>query len=166
MILPDEYRTGNKGMDRLILKTLEKENQVMPNPVTQSLIAGIQAARTRQTKFRVAPKEDRTSHDNIVFDSRQEMIRYDELLLLQRAGIIEGLELQKRFVLVEDFVYHGEKYRGVSYYADFYYVENGKEIVEEWKVKATKTKDYIIKKKLFLTRFMAINFKEMVSDAK
>ena len=39
-------------------------------------------------------------YNGIVFDSKHEMERYKELLLLQRAGEIEDLKLQERFELI------------------------------------------------------------------
>ena len=36
----------------------------------------------------------------VAFDSRKEARRYDELRLLQRAGAIRDLEMQKRFRLI------------------------------------------------------------------
>ena len=103
--------------------------------------------------------------DGIVFDSKREAIRYCELKLLKRAGKITDLHLQKVFVLIPaqyeetDEVYTRGKNKGqpkrgkcleqsVTYKADFYYKENGKEVVED--TKGFKTKDYIIKRKLML----------------
>ena len=106
--------------------------------------------------------------DGIVFDSRKEAYRYGELKLLQRAGKIQNLELQKEFVLIPTYwetVLTGEYYKrgekkglpktkkicieqGVSYIADFCYIENGRTVVED--TKGFKTKDYIIKRKLML----------------
>lgn len=81
------------------------------------------------------------------FHSIKEYKRYQELLLLQRAGKICGLDRQVRFELIPP-QYDGKKcvYRAVNYYADFVYWEDGKFIVED--VKGYKTKDYNIKAKL------------------
>ena len=38
--------------------------------------------------------------------------------------------------------------KAVNYIADFVYVENGKTVVEDTKSEATRTKEYIIKRKL------------------
>lgn len=103
--------------------------------------------------------------DGLSFDSRKEARRYTELKLLERAGKIKDLELQKSFELIpaqyEDTgeVYtRGEKKgqpkrgkcieKAVTYKADFVYIENGKTIVED--TKGFRTKDYIIKRKLML----------------
>ena len=105
-----------------------------------------------------------TAH-GITFDSKKEYRRYCELLLLERAGKIQSLERQKVFELVpaqyETFERYGKKGQrlkdgkrcienAVKYIADFVYIENGKTVVEDTKSEATKTKDYIIKRKLML----------------
>ena len=81
------------------------------------------------------------------FHSIKEYKRYQELLLLQKAGKICGLDRQVRFELLPS-QYDGKKcvYRAANYYADFVYWENGKFIVED--VKGYRTKDYILKAKL------------------
>lgn len=103
------------------------------------------------------------SYDGIQFDSRKEMRRYQELLLLQRAGAILNLRRQVKYILIpaqyETYERYGKKGQELkpgkrllekecSYIADFVYCENGKEIVED--TKGIKTKDYIIKRKLML----------------
>lgn len=102
--------------------------------------------------------------DGIVFDSRKEARRYAELKMLERAGQISHLELQKEFVLIpaqyeqlsrDEYIKgKGKKTRGrcieraCKYKADFYYLENGRQVVED--TKGYRTKDYIIKRKLML----------------
>lgn len=98
--------------------------------------------------------------DGIVFDSKKEANRYCELKLLERAGRIKNLELQKPFELIptqrepETMTKTGKVKQGkvieqsVKYIADFVYTENGKTVVED--TKGYKTKDYIIKRKLML----------------
>ena len=103
------------------------------------------------------------SYDGIQFDSRKEMRRYQELLLLQRAGAILNLRRQVKYILIpaqyetyERYGKNGKKLKDgqrciekeCAYVADFVYEENGKEIVED--TKGIKTKDYIIKRKLML----------------
>lgn len=104
--------------------------------------------------------------DGITFDSRKEARRYAELKMLEKAGVISGLELQKEFELIpaqydnlsrSEYIKHnGKKTRGklleraVKYKADFCYFDKEKKqlIVED--TKGFKTKDYIIKRKLML----------------
>ena len=48
-------------------------------------------------------RNKKTQVDMYVFDSIAESKRYKELALLQRAGEIQNLELQPRFLLQESF---------------------------------------------------------------
>ena len=96
------------------------------------------------------------------FDSKKEYKRYCELSLLQRAGAITDLQRQVKFVLIPAQYETYERYskdgkrlkdgqkcveRECAYIADFVYKENGKTVVED--TKGMRTKDYIIKRKLF-----------------
>lgn len=108
--------------------------------------------------------------DGITFDSQKEACRYRELKLLERAGKISVLRLQVKFELIpaqyektaarytrgpKEGQYKRGKLleRECAYIADFVYIdENGEKVVEDTKSKATKTKDYIIKRKLMLHR--------------
>lgn len=87
--------------------------------------------------------------DGINFDSILEATRYSELKYLLRAGIIRDLKLQPSFELIPAFEKNGVKYRRTVYKADFAYfdIEKGKTIIED--TKGFKTKEYILKKKLF-----------------
>lgn len=105
-----------------------------------------------------------------VFDSRKEARRYNELLLLERAGAIQDLQRQVPFELIPaqyEEIPTGEFYKrgelkgqpkmkrvciekSVVYNADFVYYERCKKVVEDTKSETTKTKDYIIKRKLML----------------
>ena len=106
--------------------------------------------------------------DGITFDSGREAERYSQLKLLEKSNKINGLALQVKFELlpaqyeetVEVFTKgrnKGKPKRGkciekaVTYIADFVYCENGRMIVED--AKGCRTKDYIIKRKLFRWRY-------------
>jgi len=84
--------------------------------------------------------------DGIEFDSKKEAKRYQELLLMQKAGIITDLKMQVPYVLVPAFNLNKKRYRSMTYVADFVYKENGKEVVED--TKGFRTDIYKIKKKL------------------
>lgn len=92
----------------------------------------------------------KTVLDGIKFDSKKEANRYAELKLLEKAGLITDLELQKVFVLQPSYIdKFGKKERPIKYIADFVYTENGKQVIEDVKSEATrKNKDYRIKKKI------------------
>lgn len=89
----------------------------------------------------------KTEVDGIVFASKKEALRYGELRQMERAGKIEHLRLQVPYVLYEKSVYG----RCVRYVADFVYVENGVEVVED--VKGYKTDVYKLKKRIMAEKY-------------
>tara|TARA_Y100000385_G_scaffold183686_1_gene189723 strand:- start:6 stop:377 length:372 start_codon:yes stop_codon:yes gene_type:complete len=93
--------------------------------------------------------------NGIKFDSKAEHKRFTELELLQKAGKIFNLEMQKDFELQPSFMDNqGEKRRSIKYIADFVYKENEIIIVEDLKSKITaKDSTYILKKKMLLWLF-------------
>lgn len=96
----------------------------------------------------------KTVVSGIVFDSKKEAQRYEELLLLLKSGEISDLRLQVDFTLQEAYTtYTGERIRAIRYKADFTYVKNGEKIVEDVKSKATKTQVYQVKRKMLIERF-------------
>lgn len=98
--------------------------------------------------------------DGIKFDSQKEAIRYKELKLLERVGKISALELQPRFVLVEKYKNGaGKNIRKMEYVADFRYIEDGQVVIED--TKGFKTKDYLLKKKLFEKKFYPLVIREV-----
>lgn len=100
--------------------------------------------------------------DGIAFDSKKEANRYNELKLLEAAGEIVGLEMQKRFELIpsQKATLLNTSERPVHYVADFVYTDSqGYTVVED--TKGFKTKDYIIKRKLFKARYTELIFREI-----
>ena len=113
--------------------------------------------------------------DGIVFDSSREARRWEQLLLLQKAGKIVELQRQVAYELIPAqyetyprFSKKGERLkdgqrlleRKVEYVADFVYVdaETGGLVVED--SKGMRTKDYVIKRKLMLA-IHSIKIKEV-----
>jgi hypothetical protein len=87
--------------------------------------------------------------------SKKEYSRYQELLLLQKAGEIRELKRQVRFTFTVNNV------KICTYVSDFTYIENSKYIVEDVKSSITrKLPTYRIKKKLLLA-LNKINIKEV-----
>ncbi len=98
----------------------------------------------------------KTEIDGISFASKKEAKRYTELKLLERAGLIKNLELQKKFVF-EGLAY--DSGRKVSYLADFVYIdEKGVKVVED--AKGMKTDVYKLKKAL-MRHFFNIEIREV-----
>lgn len=113
--------------------------------------------------------------DGMTFDSKKELKRYKELLLMQEAEAIENLQTQVKFVLIptqresSTEVYKKGANKGklkpgkviekeCAYIADFVYKEKGTLVVED--TKGVKTKEYIIKRKLML-HYYGIRIKEI-----
>lgn len=105
----------------------------------------------------------KTTVNGMVFDSRKEGRRYQELLLLQKAGKISDLKCQVSFPLLPSQRYKDpvtgkwRTERACKYVADYTYIEDGKLIVED--VKGMKTKEYILKRKMLLY-FTGIRIRE------
>lgn len=91
----------------------------------------------------------RTKVGNITFHSKAEAMRWCELLLLQKAGKIEGLMRQRVYPLRVPIA-DGSVCIG-SYVADFWYLEDGKEVIED--KKGFRTDIYRWKKKHFENQY-------------
>lgn len=108
------------------------------------------------------------------FDSKKELRRYHELMLLEKAGKITGLERQKKYVLipaqkepnsvgVRGGIRFGKTLeKECAYIADFVYQENGQTVVEDVKgyKKGGAYAVFTIKRKLMLERY-GIRVKEV-----
>ncbi len=99
--------------------------------------------------------------EGIRFDSLAELRRYQDLRLMENNGDISNLVVHPRFILQEPFTYNHVRERAIAYEADFCYSEAGKTIVED--VKGFKTKEYLLKRKLFLFKYPDVNFVEIAS---
>lgn len=97
---------------------------------------------------------ERAERAGVRFDSQKEARRYDELIMMLRAGIISDLRLQPQFTLQESYITEtGERIRAVRYTADFSYKFGGKLVVEDVKSKPTRTKEYLRNRKFMRSRF-------------
>lgn len=130
----------------------------------------------RSTKSKYGNRK--ITRDGETYDSLKEYRRYQELLLMEKAGAIQDLRRQVPFELIpaqyED-VYTGEYYKrgpqmgepkkkrvcvekAVTYYADFVYVDRGETVVED--TKGFKVPEYILKRKL-MRYLRGIRIKEL-----
>lgn len=131
--------------------------------------------RKRKPKTNSKYHSRKVTVDGVTYDSIKEYQRYCELKLLEKAGQISDLRRQVPFELIpsqyETFERYGKKgqrlkdgkrcvERSVVYNADFVYTENGKTVVEDTKSDPTRTKDYILKRKMMLY-FKGIRIKEV-----
>ena len=120
-------------------------------------------------KYHNKPTERVTASGAVLrFDSQKEARRYDELSALERAGQIRDLRLQVDFTLQEAYTdTEGRRVRAIRYKADFTYLEKSFAdedgfyeeklhwylVVEDVKSRATRTKEYVMKRKLMKERF-------------
>ena len=95
----------------------------------------------RRSKFGNHP----TEADGYRFDSKKEERRYQELKLLEKAGVITNLVADKKKLRWKLEV-NGVKI--CEYEADFSYFEDGKPVIED--AKGFRTPEYKIKKRLML----------------
>jgi hypothetical protein len=113
--------------------------------LTEAQLATLRA-QGRLVEHRINPKpvskykNKRTLLDGIRFDSKKEAARWEQLLLLQKAGEIHDLERQVRYPLIVKGM------KVAMYVADFRYIEKGAVVVED--VKGMPTHVYKLKKLL------------------
>ncbi len=84
----------------------------------------------------------RTEAHGITFDSKKESKRYGDLLLLEKAGVIQNLERQVKFQMIVNGVNCG------FWKADHVYFEGNKRVVEDVKSDGTRTATYRLKKRI------------------
>jgi len=112
------------------------------------------AKQPKKNKFGAVKK----TVDGIKFHSSGEARRYTELKIQENLGLISNLRLQVPFILIDTFKHKNKTIRGVTYYADFVYIRDGIEYVEDFK--GHRTQEYKLKKKMLLSRYPEINFIE------
>lgn len=98
---------------------------------------------TKQNKYH----NKKVEYDEIKFDSVKEKNRYIGLKQLEKLGVIQNLQRQVKYELQPSFKLNGKTIRSITYIADFVYIQDGVEIIED--TKGFRTKDYLLKKKLF-----------------
>lgn len=95
--------------------------------------------RSWHQRVKRSPASGRTSADGLVFDSKAELRRWEELKLLERAGEITCLDRQRVFTLAFEgrpVLIRSGRYpngRTATYTADFVYFQGNKRIFEEFK---------------------------------
>lgn len=126
-------------------------------------------------KYHNKPTERVTQTGAVLrFDSQKEARRFDELSAMLKTGEIRDLRLQVDFTLQEAYTdCEGRRVRAIKYRADFSYrrkptwplpsMDPGEFadimeikwplVVEDVKSRATRTKEYIMKRKLMKERF-------------
>lgn len=103
-------------------------------------------------------KAIRTQADGIWFDSKAEAEYYCALKLMKRAGEVAEIELQPEFILQDAT----ETVKPIIYRADFRvtYKDGRVEVIDVKGSKKSLTQVYKLKKKMLLSRYPDINFRE------
>ena len=120
---------------------------VADEPLTLNLGGSEQTApQPRRNKFNAKP----VSADGPKFDSQAEYRRWLDLSMLQADGEIIGLKMQPKFELQPAFTSaNGQRYRAITYTADFEYMRGGVRVIEDVKGnKATQTRDFVLRWKM------------------
>ena len=155
--LPPTYQA------QVLQKWTEKERRKKRQP----LLCPIDTGPGKPAKYHNKPTERVTERGGVLrFASQKEARRYDELAALERAGEIRDLRLQVDFTLQEAYTDgEGRRVRAIRYRADFTYEQVRDDpwaeyegsfwvlVVEDVKSRATRTKEYIMKRKLMKERF-------------
>lgn len=157
--LPPKYQA--QVLQKVIEQDRRKKREITPS-------LAMSEVRDAASKYHNSPTERMTEGGAVIrFDSRKEARRYDELMALLKAGKIKDLRLQRDFTLLEAYTgIQGYRVRAIRYRADFTYYRprDGTTsetrdnyswvlVVEDVKSRATRTKDYLMKKKLMKDRF-------------
>ena len=121
-----------------------------PDPTAQEAIGNVM--RILHTQRRKANKygAQKTTVCGRTFDSRREAEIYLDLLSRKQHGEIIRIGLQPSYTLLAGFRDNqGKKQRPITYTADFFvaYADGHSEVIE---VKGVRTRDYLLRKKLFL----------------
>lgn len=95
----------------------------------------------------------KVEYDGYTFDSIREKNYYIKLKLLEKAGKIKELELQKEYELQPSFKLNNKTSRKITYRADFTYKTTEDDKLHVIDVKGFRTDVYRLKKKLFEYRY-------------
>jgi hypothetical protein len=86
--------------------------------------------------------------DGMTFDSKKEAARWQELQLMEKAGVIADLQPQPQYEL-HTVTPTGERAKVGIYKPDFRYTEAGQTRIEDVKANVTKTEAYRLRKRIF-----------------
>jgi hypothetical protein len=120
------------------------------DPTAQEAVKNVM--RLMHTKLKKANKYNarKTTVCGHEFDSKREAEVYLELLAQKQAGKVVRIGFQPSYTLLEAFTDNmGKRQQPITYTADFFvtYADGHAEVIE---VKGMRTRDYLLRKKLFL----------------
>ncbi len=99
----------------------------------------------------------RQVYKGLKFDSKKELHRYMVLEMMVKHSLIYNLEIHPQYPLMVNGTKIGR------YTADFRYVnKQGETIIEDVKSKITKTRDYVLRKKILATYTPPIIITEII----
>ena len=121
-----------------------------PDPTAQETIGNIMRLVRAQNKKPNKYNARKTIMYGHTFDSKREAEIYLDLLARKQHGEIVSIGLQPSYTLLEGFRDNtGKKQKPITYTPDFLveYDDGRREVIE---VKGVRTRDYLLRKKLFL----------------
>lgn len=153
------------GLRKLLEKQVAKERGATGTNVGSknhlpdaTKMIGLPQEKEPNRKYRNTPTERLLPNGECIkFGSKKEAAYYDNLMILEKAGTVRNIKLQYQYLLKPAYTdaYTGERFRAISYLADFVFerLEDGKwrEVVIDTKGggrKGTETKTFILKRKL------------------
>ena len=134
-----------------------------PDPTAREAIGNVMRLLRTQRKKPNKYNARKTTVCGHTFDSKREAEIYLDLLSRKQHGEIIRIGLQPSYTLLAGFKDNtGRKQRPITYTADFFvtYADGHSEVID---VKGMKTRDYLLRKKLFLhmMRETDIKFREV-----
>ena len=121
-----------------------------PDPTAQEAVGNVMRLLRTQRKKPNKYNARKTTVCGHTFDSKREAEYYLLLREKKRLGEIKSIDLQPTYTLLEGFLDNtGKAQKPITYTADFLveYDDGRREVIE---VKGMKTRDYLLRKKLFL----------------
>lgn len=161
--LPEPYR---RQAEQKLIQEMQRRASIQSSDKAENRKVAVKKGKTdKPPKLR----NKKVTRGGKTFDSKREADRYDELVLLEKQGVIQNLEWQKEYLLipaqyktVEQYGKHGARIkdkrilleRKVSYIADFVYEKDGETIVEDSKgyrnPSSAPYAKFVLKRKLML----------------
>lgn len=121
-----------------------------PDPTAREAIGNVMRLLRTQRKKPNKYHARKTTVCGRTFDSKREADVYLELLAQKQAGEIVRIGFQPSYTLLAGFKDNmGKNQKPITYTADFFvtYADGRSEVIE---VKGMRTRDYLLRKKLFL----------------
>lgn len=121
-----------------------------PDPTAREAIGNVMRLLRVQSRKKNKYNARKTVMCGHEFDSKREAEVYLELLAQKQAGEIVRIGFQPQYTLLEGFKDNtGKKQKPITYTADFFvtFADGHSEVIE---VKGVRTRDYLLRKKLFL----------------